>query len=703
MITIKNLHYQYGDRVVFDNENITINENELTVIYGESGSGKSTLFNLLSMELEFKGQYIYNNIDISTLTLQERQNLRKNTMMYIHQDEMFIKKYSLKDNAKIILEAKGQNLDEQRLIELMEKVNISRTKLNKPISNLSNGERQRYAIIMAMMVETALYIFDEPTSSLDADNAKTVIELIKTMVNEDKMIIVSLHDQSLLRQGHIYHIENQKIEERQASYSKGMIKKDIKKNSFSKQFIIKESIRHLSSHYIFNSISIIVLAIIIGLSSVIATYSSQIVLTQTDLLNDVYDNELVVINKTSQTKFPYDDFANFEITDDQLQMIKEVKNIEAVYPHVYLYKESGYFDPNIMKTIPFSSDNANIIKVIKNNEIINTLDYRETLINYLNISPVYPHHKIQERCSSYNENIEKGFYISSYLAQQLNLDSDIEGKTLKLDMTIQIASDPVLVETLGEDLKPNGEPKKERYAFSVAKEIELPIKGILKKTNFNFYTINEPHLFLDYQYIQEMIDTTNQENLSWLKDYASSTPDNPNFKKYFDTQLLDTYWKPSAYIIKVNSIENIEQVKTDLQKISSDFIVRGMQVNGMITQDVVKQQKNIATLISVVLVISVAVLSYTVGYFKKKNGRSYYSYLSKIGMSNKDLSLIQRFENLWYVLIILPFVVLISIFIKDIASLQVVLNIDYVKVLVVLILDVYLIIYRKYQDLKIKS
>ncbi len=106
-----------------------------------------------------------------------------------------------------------------------------------------------------------------------------------------------------------------------------------------------------------------------------------------------------LINKTSQTKFPYDDFANFEITDDQLQMIKEVKNIEAVYPHVYLYKESGYFDPNIMKTIPFSSDNANIIKVIKNNEIINTLDYRETLINYLNISPVYPHHKIQERCS----------------------------------------------------------------------------------------------------------------------------------------------------------------------------------------------------------------------------------------------------------------------------------------------------------------
>ena len=698
MITIKNLHYQYGDRIVFDNENITINENELTVIYGESGSGKSTLFNLLSMELEFKGQYIYNNIDISTLTLQERQNLRKNTMMYIHQDEMFIKKYSLKDNAKIILEAKGQNLDEQILIELMEKVNISRTKLNKPISNLSNGERQRYAIIMAMMVETALYIFDEPTSSLDADNAKTVIELIKTMVSEDKMIIVSLHDQSLLRQGHIYHIENQKIEERQASYSKGIIKKDIKKNSFSKKFIIKESIRHLSSHYIFNSISIIVLAIIIGLSSVIATYSSQIVLTQTDLLNDVYDNELVVINQTSKNETTYDDYANLEITDNQLQMIKEVKNIEAVYPHVYLNKNMTYFDPQTRQTLLFDGNQSTMIEVTNINKVINTINYQDTLISKLNINPIYPHHKIQERCSSYNENIEKGFYISSYLAQQLNLGSDIEGKNIKMMMTVQIASEPAITNQYDNNMQLSEEVSKSRGMFSVLKEIELPIKGILKKTNFNFYTIDEPHLFLDYQYIQEIIDTTNQENLSWLNEYALSKQTSNELSKYYETMLLDTYWKPSAYIIKVNSIENIEQVKTDLQKISSNFNIRAMEVNGVASEDLVIQQKSMTTLISIVLVISSAVLSYMVGYFKKKNNKSYYSYLSKLGMFNKDLKLIQRFENLWCVMIVIPFTLLFSIIIKNIFGLPVVLNFDYIRVFCILMIVVYVLMYRKYKE-----
>ena len=139
-------------------------------------------------------------------------------------------------------------------------------------------------------------------------------------------------------------------------------------------------------------------------------------------------------------------------------------------------------------------------------------------------------------------------------------------------MTVQIASEPAITNQYDNNMQLSEEVSKSRGMFSVLKEIELPIKGILKKTNFNFYTIDEPHLFLDYQYIQEIIDTTNQENLSWLNEYALSKQTSNELSKYYETMLLDTYWKPSAYIIKVNSIENIEQVKTDLQKISSNFI-----------------------------------------------------------------------------------------------------------------------------------
>ena len=67
-------------------------------------------------------------------------------------------------------------------------------------------------------------------------------------------------------------------------------------------------------------------------------------------------------------------------------------------------------------------------------------------------------------------------------------------------------------------------------------------------------------------------------------------------------------------------------------------------------------------------------------------------------MFNKDLKLIQRFENLWCVMIVIPFTLLFSIIIKNIFGLPVVLNFDYIRVFCILMIVVYVLMYRKYKE-----
>lgn len=696
MITLNNINYNIKNRTLFLNSSMKILNGEVTVLFGESGSGKSTLLNILASELPIQeGSYIFNSIPVNELTNEERLKLRKNHILYIRQDDDFIKKYTLKENAILLLEARNQNFDLNTFTKLLNDVGINENKINKPLANLSNGERQRFAVVCATMIDADLYIFDEPTSSLDSDNSKKIVKLIEKIASKGKMVVVSMHNEQLFENGHFYTIEDQRIKEVKESILSETENVDsfTLKNDFMNSKLIKKEGINLFSHFpFFNTLLILVLSFVVALSSVFASYGHQLVPTQKDLLEGLYDNELFLVNYTDPvSNYDYDNDFFLSISNDKVNEIKNTKHVENVYPHQYLKLQTVYYtDENLKPNIINSDEYKKVTLLEKGNEITSKLYDSDLLMTYLEIDPVYPHHRIKERCVYYDDNVQEGFYISSYIAQKLGINK-LEGQSLKFYMSIPVASNPAI----GYD-KQNNPTILARGKVCVLKELEFPIKGILKNTSMNYYTVGTPNIFLDYDSIQNIIDNANEENKEWIEIAADQDMPDDVLRNFFSKQLIEEKWNPSAYIIEIDNLDYVDEVRSNLQKIDEHFYIRGFKVNGQMTQDLVDQQKTIFYGFSGAIIVVLWIASFIIGYFKKKRNAHYYHFLSHIGFDLKSIHKVQAIDCLILVILVIPFMAVFSILIDRLLSLNILFDLYYMVISLLQCIAVYLLMKRNY-------
>ena len=200
-ISIKKLGFYYiPKKYVIRNININIKQNEKVAIIGEIGSGKSTIGKLLIRLFDYdEGSIKINNIPIRNI---EIENLRS-IITYIPQHPKLFNR-SLYSN----LVYGSENVNKKQIIDIINSIEIDSIrklfleKLNKSVgkygNNLSGGQRQIVWLIRAMLQKSKVIILDEPTSSLDKDNKKIVIELIKR-ISKNKTLIIITHDMSLLK------------------------------------------------------------------------------------------------------------------------------------------------------------------------------------------------------------------------------------------------------------------------------------------------------------------------------------------------------------------------------------------------------------------------------------------------------------------------------------------------------------------------
>lgn len=696
MITLNNINYNIKNRTLFSNARMVILNDEITVLFGESGSGKSTLLNILASELPIQeGCYIFNSIPVNELTNEEKLKLRKNHILYIRQDDDFIKRYTLKENAILLLETRNQTFDLDTFKNLLNTVGINENKINKPLANLSNGERQRFAVVCATMIDADLYIFDEPTSSLDLDNSKKIVKLIEKIASKGKMVVVSMHNEQLFENGHFYTIEDQMIKEVKESILSETRNVDsfTLKNDFMNSKLIKKEGINLFSHFpFFNTLLILVLSFVVALSSVFASYGHQLVPTQKDLLEGLYDNELFLVNYTDPvSNYDYDNDFFLSISDDKVNEIKNIEHVVNVYPHQYLKLQTVYYTDENLKPNIINSDEYKKITLLENgNEITSKLYDSDLLMTYLEIDPVYPHHRIKERCVHYDDSIQEGFYISSYLAQKLGINK-LEGQSLKFYMSIPVASNPAI----GYD-KQNNPTILARGKVCVLKELEFPIKGILKNTSMNYYTVGTPNIFLDYDSIQNIIDNANEENKEWIEIAADQDMPDDVLRNFFSKQLIEEKWNPSAYIIEIDNLDYVDEVRSNLQKIDEHFYIRGFKVNGQMTQDIVDQQKTIFYGFSGAIIVVLWIASFIIGYFKKKRNAHYYHFLSHIGFDLKSIHKVQAIDCLILVILIIPFMAVFSILIDRLLSLNISFDLYYMVISLLQCIAVYLLMKRNY-------
>jgi ABC-type lipoprotein export system ATPase subunit len=197
MIKTESLKFSYDGKKYFDFPDINLDSGENLLIIGNSGIGKTTLLHLLAGILKPEsGSINISGTDISKFSDTELDKFRGDNIGIVFQKPHFISSLTINENLKLAkyLSPSKTSGDAKKILESL---NIKDKYQQKP-NQLSEGEKQRASIALALINSPSLILADEPTSSLDDFNCNNVIKLLKKQANDHKaQLIVITHDARL--------------------------------------------------------------------------------------------------------------------------------------------------------------------------------------------------------------------------------------------------------------------------------------------------------------------------------------------------------------------------------------------------------------------------------------------------------------------------------------------------------------------------
>jgi len=185
-------------------DSLEIKKGSFFGVLGYSGAGKSTFLNLLcGLEKEEKGNIILDGVDITSLAPNRRG------IAYVFQNSLLFENLNVRENLEYILKAKSIKKEYfKSIIEEALKSCEASELLDRDITTLSGGEKQRVALSMALMLKPKILILDEPFSNLDTSLKVKMREFLKhvikihgvtaVMVTHDKEDAFELFDEMIL-------------------------------------------------------------------------------------------------------------------------------------------------------------------------------------------------------------------------------------------------------------------------------------------------------------------------------------------------------------------------------------------------------------------------------------------------------------------------------------------------------------------------
>ena len=181
---------------VLNNINFKFESGKIYSIIGPSGSGKSTLLNLLSLiDLPSSGYIEYNKKKIDTNSSIENDDIRSKNIGIIYQDKNLLSDFTAVENVMMpnLLISNNKFKSIELAKKLINKLGLT-SRLDHFPSELSGGENQRVAIARALINEPNIILADEPTGSLDFENAKQIFKILFNLKNKKRIIIFATHN-----------------------------------------------------------------------------------------------------------------------------------------------------------------------------------------------------------------------------------------------------------------------------------------------------------------------------------------------------------------------------------------------------------------------------------------------------------------------------------------------------------------------------
>lgn len=178
-----------------------IRRGEYISIMGPSGSGKSTLFNMIgALDKPTEGKVYIDEVDVAQLDAYELAWLRCRKIGYIFQTFNLIPVMTALENVTLPMIFAGISTDESidKGVALLERVGLGGRVQHKPLE-LSGGQQQRVAVARALANDPAIVLADEPTGNLDRSTGREIIELLRSLNEENEVTIISAtHDLKML-------------------------------------------------------------------------------------------------------------------------------------------------------------------------------------------------------------------------------------------------------------------------------------------------------------------------------------------------------------------------------------------------------------------------------------------------------------------------------------------------------------------------
>lgn len=231
MLELREITLSYQGNLILDKIDMRGEKGEIIVITGQSGVGKSTIIKMLNgiipeiIECEMTGEIKYDGNNIIGESITERSHYI--STVFQNPKTQF---YCINSTDELAFALENKNLPREEILEKIDKytkkLHIAHL-LNRDIFTLSGGEKQLLAITSVACMENDIYLFDEPSASLDKEAIVWLKNTLQTLKSMGKIVIVVEHRLYYLKEilDHLYVVEHKKI----LHYTKERLEKQDKK------------------------------------------------------------------------------------------------------------------------------------------------------------------------------------------------------------------------------------------------------------------------------------------------------------------------------------------------------------------------------------------------------------------------------------------------------------------------------------------
>lgn len=201
LLDVSNLSKTFGEDELMvkalTDINLQVKEGEFVALVGPSGSGKTTLLNIIGgLDTPSSGCVQLCGVETTSLSEGALSDFRLFNIGFVFQAYNLVPVLSARENVELIMTMQGVSPEQrkERAVEILTTVGLS-DQLNRRPAQLSGGQQQRVAVARALASQPKIVLADEPTANLDSENASNLLNIMKTLSEEQKTtFIFSTHD-----------------------------------------------------------------------------------------------------------------------------------------------------------------------------------------------------------------------------------------------------------------------------------------------------------------------------------------------------------------------------------------------------------------------------------------------------------------------------------------------------------------------------